>query len=34
MQTRWPTHPTIFLAFRFYAASQLPIANANILRMK
>jgi len=24
MQTRWTTHPTIFLAVRFYAGSQLP----------
>ena len=34
MQTRWPTHPTIFLPVGFYAGSQLPITNANILRMK
>jgi len=34
MQTRWPTNPTIFLAVRFYTGSQLPITNANILRMK
>ena len=24
MQTRWTTHPTIFLAVRFFAGSQLP----------
>ena len=34
MQTRWPTHPRIILAFRFYTGPQLPITNANILRMK
>jgi len=34
MQTRWPTQPTIFLTVRFYTGSQLPITNANILRMK
>ena len=33
MQTRWPTHPTIFLTVRFYAGSQVPITNANILRI-
>ena len=34
MQTRWPTNPTIFLAVRFFTGSQLPITDANILRMK
>jgi len=34
MQTRWATHPKIFLPVRFYAGSQLPITNANILGMK
>jgi len=34
MQTRWPTHTTIFFPVRFSAGSQLPITNANILRLK
>ena len=34
MQTRRPTHPTIFLPVIFYAGSQLPIINANILSLK
>jgi len=34
MQTRWPTNPTIFLSVRLYTGSQMPITNANILRMK
>ena len=34
MQTHWTTPSTTFLSVRFYAGSQLPITNANILRMK